>query len=59
MALILARGADVLSALERRQLDALAYFFYRLHGQGLVVAQIFWGLWLFPFGICVMRSATC
>ena len=21
-----------------------------------MVAQIFWGLWLFPFAICVMRS---
>ena len=20
------------------------------------MAEIFWGLWLFPFGICVMRS---
>jgi len=27
-----------------------------LHGQGLVVASIFWGLWLFPFGMLVMRS---
>jgi Domain of unknown function (DUF4386) len=27
-----------------------------LHSQGLVVAQIFWGLWLFPFGILVIRS---
>lgn len=55
-ALTLARGADFLSAFERSQLDALAYFFYRLHGQGLMVAQIFWGLWLFPFGILVIRS---
>jgi len=28
-----------------------------VHGQGIVVvARVFWGLWLFPFGICVMRS---
>ena len=27
-----------------------------MHGQGLLTAQVFWGLWLFPFGICVMRS---
>ncbi len=55
-ALILASGPDFLSVFERRQLDALAYLFLRLHGQGVVVAQIFWGLWLFPFGILVIRS---
>ena len=27
-----------------------------LHGQGFIVAQIFSGLWLFPFGILVIRS---
>ena len=27
-----------------------------MHSQGLVVAQIFWGLWLFPFGVLVIRS---
>jgi hypothetical protein len=55
-ALILLSGADFLSVFEARQLDALAYVFVRLHGQGFVVAQIFWGLWLFPFGILVIRS---
>jgi hypothetical protein len=55
-ALILLSGADFLSVFETRQLDALAYVFVRLHGQGFVVAQIFWGLWLFPFGILVIQS---
>ena len=55
-ALILVSGADFLSAFEKGQLDALAYLFLRLHSQGLIVAQIFWGLWLFPFGILVIRS---
>ena len=55
-ALVLASGAKFLSVFETRQLDALAYLFLRLHGQGFVVAQIFWGLWLFPFGILVIRS---
>jgi len=41
---------------DKAQLDAFVLFFYRLHNQGLVVAQIFWGLWLFPFGIAVWRS---
>ncbi len=55
-ALVLVSGADFLSALEKGQLDALAYLFLRLHGQGFIVAQIFWGLWLFPFGLLVIRS---
>jgi len=55
-ALILVSGADFLSAFDKGQLDALGLFFLRLHSQGLVVAEIFWGLWLFPFGILVIRS---
>jgi hypothetical protein len=56
-ALTLARGPAFLSAVfDKAQLDALAFFFLRLHNQGIVLAQIFWGLWLFPFGIAVMRS---
>ncbi len=55
-ALILVRGADFLSVFTKPQLDALAMVFLRLHGNGLVVAQIFWGLWLFPFGVLVYRS---
>jgi hypothetical protein len=55
-ALILVSGANFLSVFETRQLDALAYLFVRLHGQGYVIALIFSGLWLFPFGILVIRS---
>src|SRR5207253_3893626 len=55
-ALILVSGADFLSVFDKGQLDALAYLFLRLHGQGFIVAQIFWGLWLFPFAILVIRS---
>jgi Domain of unknown function (DUF4386) len=56
-ALTFARGPDFLSAVfDRRQLDAFVLFFLRLHNQGLVLAQIFWGLWLFPFGIVLWRS---
>jgi hypothetical protein len=55
-ALVLVSGADFLSAFDKRQLDALAYLFFRLHSQGITVASIFWGLWLFPFGILVIRS---
>jgi hypothetical protein len=55
-ALALVRGADFLTVFEPRQLDALAYLFLRLHSQGISVASVFWGLWLFPFGLLVIRS---
>jgi hypothetical protein len=55
-ALILFRGADFLTVLEKPQRDALAMLFLRLHGQGNVINEIFWGVWLFPFGLLVFRS---
>jgi hypothetical protein len=55
-ALVLVSGADFLSVIDQHQLDALAYVFLRLHGQGVIVAEIFWGLWLFPFGALAIRS---
>lgn len=55
-ALILVSGAGFLSVFDTQHLDALAFLFLRLHARGLDVAAIFWGLWLFPFGMLVMRS---
>lgn len=55
-ALILLSGPDFLSSFEKSQLDALAFLFVRLHEKGIDIAAIFWGLWLFPFGILVIRS---
>jgi hypothetical protein len=55
-ALILLRGADFLSVFSQPQREAMALVFLRLHTHGLLLAQIFWGLWLFPFGVLVYRS---
>jgi hypothetical protein len=55
-ALILSNGAHLSSAVDQRQLDALVMTFFHLHGDGLLLAQIFWGLWLLPFGVLVYRS---
>lgn len=55
-ALMLARGPDYLGVFDRAQLDALAMLFVKLHGQGVQVAAVFWGLWLFPLGLLVWRS---
>ena len=55
-ALTLFRGADFLAVFDKPQRDALGMLFLRLHGQGNLINEIFWGLWLFPFGVLVMRS---
>ena len=55
-AVVLVRGADFLSLFDKPQRDALAMLFLNLHHYGLVVAEIFWGLWLFPLGLLVYRS---
>jgi len=55
-ALVLVRGGDFLSAFESPQRYAAAMFFLNLHGRGFVVAEIFWGLWLFPLALLVYRS---
>jgi hypothetical protein len=55
-ALILARGADFLSAFDRPQRDALAILFLRMHDQEILAAEIFWGLWLIPLGILAYKS---
>ena len=52
----LLNGADYLKVFPTGQLQALAYLFLRLHSQGLLIAQIFWGLWLFPMGYLIFKS---
>jgi hypothetical protein len=54
----LLRGDSFLSVFDQHQLDALVMVFLNLHGYGTVVAQIFWGLWLFPFGVLVFKSGV-
>lgn len=54
--LILLSGADYLSVFTKPQLDALALGFLNLNSNGNTVDTAFWGLWLFPFGILVIKS---
>ena len=55
-ALLLARGADFLSVFQKPQRDAIAMLFLRLHHHGVVANEIFWGLWLFPLALLVLKS---
>ena len=55
-ALLFARGADFLSVFDKPQRDAFVMLFLRLHHQTVLANEIFWGLWLIPFGLLVYRS---
>lgn len=55
-ALLLVRGGGFLQALDQAQREGLAMLFLNLHGRGFGIAEIFWGLWLFPLGLLVYRS---
>jgi Domain of unknown function (DUF4386) len=55
-ALLLARGADFMAVFSRPQQEALVLLFLQLHRYGVLANEIFWGLWLFPFGALVIRS---
>ena len=55
-ALLFARGADFLSVFDKPQRDAFVTLFLRLQHHGDLANEIFWGLWLIPFGLLVYRS---
>ena len=54
--LVLLKSPAIAAVFDPRQMAAQVTLFLRLHNYGLVINQIFWGLWLFPIGILVMRS---
>lgn len=55
-ALQLLGGADYLKVFEKEQLQAQMMLFLDLYSYGILIAQIFWGLWLFPLGYLVFKS---
>jgi len=50
------RGSDFLAVFSTPQRQAVSLFFLNLHSQGIHVSEIFWGLWLLPFGLLVYKS---
>jgi hypothetical protein len=49
-------GAPEVSALTSAQREALGSLFLHRHTRGVLAQEILWGLWLFPFGLLVIRS---
>jgi hypothetical protein len=54
--LLLLSGADYLKALQPDQLQAQAILFLNLYKYGSTIAQIPFGVWLFPLGYLVYKS---
>ncbi len=54
--LLLVNGAEHYTVVELSQLHEQVALFLNLHTHGIHIAQVFWGLWLFPFGYLVYTS---
>ena len=53
---LLMNGPDYLNVFQVDQLQSLAMFFLDLREKGFMVAQLFYGAWLFPLGYLVYKS---
>ena len=54
--LLVLSGSDFLTAFSMDQVQASVPLFLNLHEHGVFIAQIFWGLWLFPMGYLIFKS---
>ena len=50
------RGPDFLAVFDKPQRDALATLLISFDRKGVLVSEVFWGLWLLPLGLLVYRS---
>lgn len=49
-------GKGHMTAFSTEQVQALAMVFLEIQAKGIIIAEVFWGLWLFPFGWLVFKS---
>jgi hypothetical protein len=54
--MLLLSGAGYLSAFNLAQLQTLSMVFSDIYHHGIMVAEIFWGLWLIPLALLVYKS---
>jgi hypothetical protein len=55
-ALLFAKSAPFLASFATAQREAMVLVFFNLHHYGNVFNEMFWGLWLLPFGMLVYTS---
>jgi hypothetical protein len=54
--LVILNGSGTIKVFQPDQLQALAVFFVSLYKYGVVIAQVPYGVWLFPLGYLVLKS---
>jgi hypothetical protein len=54
--LVILNGPEAIKAFQPDQLNALAVFFFGLYKTGVFIAQVPYGIWLFPLGYLVLKS---
>ncbi len=54
--LVILNGPESIKAFQPDQLQALAVYFFGLYKTGGVIAQVPYGVWLFPLGYLVLKS---
>jgi len=54
--LVILNGTEAFQAFQPDQLQALAVFFFGLYKTGVFIAQVPYGVWLFPLGYLVLKS---
>ncbi len=52
----LARGGEILAGFEGAQRDDLVLLLMHADGKGVLVSQVYWGLWLIPLALLAIRS---
>ncbi len=55
--LMLLKG-DILKSFEPNQRQDLALLFLKISDYGILVLEMFWGIWLIPFGLLVYKSGV-
>jgi len=55
-ALIIFKGGDAFAAFDSHTRETIGMVLITMHGQANGINQMFWGLWLLPFGGLVVRS---
>jgi hypothetical protein len=54
--LTLVNAPPFLASFSSDQINSLVMLFHTLHEDGIFIAQIFWGLWLIPMAIMIIKS---
>lgn len=54
--LTVVEGAEYVKSFDKKFLEALVMQFLDNYDSGILIVQVFWGLWLLPFGYLVYQS---